>query len=303
MRGKLLQGLASVAGVGLTGVVSFFIGVQTNLVTADADHATRHIDYVVNREGLWNSTAPVDDVTGAVHDREGRVVDAISRQSVDLFNFNRRDAPEFDLQIDATSSDGGLPRLLGKPSVTVNGSDDYPAEEKVKLITKGSTLSIIVHFPSLSQTRDLSPARKVALYFSGRQSPVLSVSVRGSGIKEGKNAYVAYGEWTQRNLPFYVRHWLPLQLVLAILLMVVVSAGIVVSNRSRQRRFYAVTPSVIEGRLDALYPGGAEGKHSSAARDVALSVWSKIHSMHNPIDRFLSEKPAPEKFVSNRAVP
>ncbi len=247
---------------------------------------------------------PVEDVTGAFRDREGRVVDAVSRQSVGLFNFNRRDAPEFDLQIDATLSDRRLPRLLGKPSVTVNGSDDYPAEEKVKLITKASTLSIIVHFPSLSQARDLSPARKVALYFSGRQSPVLSVSVRGSGIKEGKNVYVAYGEWAQSNLPFYVRHWLPLQLVLAILLMVVASGAILVSNRSRRRRFYAVTPSVIEERLNVLYPSGAQGKHAAAAREVALSLSSKIHSMHNPIDRFLAEKPAPGKFViNNKAVP
>ncbi|TCG01108.1 hypothetical protein BZM26_10190 [Paraburkholderia strydomiana] len=296
MRVQLLQGAAYLAGVGLAAAVSFFIGVQTNLVTADAEHATRFIDYVVNREGLWNSIAPVDDVTGAFHDREGRVVDAISRQSVDLFNFSRRDAPEFDLQIDASLSDGRLPRLLGKPSVTVDGSDDYPAEEKVKVIAKGSTLSIIVHFPNMSQTGDLRPARKVALYFSGREAPILAVSVRGAGIKAGKNAYVAFGEWTEGNLPFYVRHWLPLQLVMAILLMVAASAAILLSNRSRQRRFYAVTPSVIEERLKLLYRDATQDKNAAAAKDVALTLWSKIHSMYNPIDRFLAEKPEPDKF-------
>lgn len=285
----------------VTGVVTYFALFQQATDTANAEASTKTVNYVVNRDGIWDSTSPVDEVSGAFVDKTGERVVAISRQAVDLYNFGLRDVPEFVLQIDATLRDGKLPRLLGKPSVTVDGSEDFEAERTVEVIPKGGTLSLIVHFTGLNQTAEFSPARKVALYFAGREAPNLAVSVRGKGVKARADAYRAYSDSLLAREPWYESHRVIIETLLILCVFVVASGALLLISRARHRRCYKATPLVIDQTLQQLHADMPPEGRSATAAALSLAVWNKAYLLQNRIDRRLSVKPDARHFPPTAA--
>lgn len=283
--------LAAVMGAVMTGVVSLIVGYQLAADQAKAENAPRYVDYIVGRDGFWTTTSPVDEVTFVYRDAKGRLVDGLNRITTDLYNFGPRDLPEFDLQLDATFRDGTLPRLLGRPLVSIGGSEDFDAEQNVKRFVRGNTLSMVFHFSGLNQSDVLTPSRKLVLYFAGKEAPNIFVSARGKGVQERQEVYKQYNErqlakrsWYERNSTAVIS--VGYGLVLALILIVVTASG-----RARERRQYRAMPAAIAQTLERLHPHIISQRREVTAREATLAVWERLYSLMDRFNRRLSVKP------------
>jgi hypothetical protein len=290
------KSVAYVAGLVASAAASYWANHLQAVDATAMENAPKYLDYQVNRDGQWSGTSPVDAVTFTYRDQRGQAVDALNRMTVELYDFGPRDLPEFDLQIDATRRDGTLPQLLGDPSVTAGGSEDFPAEHRVQRFVRGNSLSVVISFPGLSQTDELVPDRKIALFFAGKESPILHVSARGKGVHARQEVYQRYNERVRAKEPLLDRYGFKVVSTGYLIVSVAIVIWLLLSARARETRTYRATPEAIEQVLAKRHPGLTHADRIQTAQQVALAIWTNARAMQSPLGRALTVMPRAEMF-------
>ncbi|WP_069265056.1 hypothetical protein [Paraburkholderia nodosa] len=270
-------------------VVTYYATRNAEVAAANAEGATRYVDYQTFHEASWSPMSPVPGVQFSYTDKNGKKIDSISGMRINLYNFSDRDTTDLRVQVDALGAQGKPPSLLGFR--VANGvAEDFEAEG-VEQHTNGDTLSLVFKISRFNRKESLEPGRAISLYFSGMQAPVISVVASGNGFEGQAFEYAHYSDrelakrpWTSKYGPYFV-------LIAAVLTGVGIFLLSVVSTHRRQVARMTALTDVIDGALAVHHSGMPPDQRRALASEIAFRCWQSIYDALSRVDRWLSPRP------------